>query len=197
MAVQIKSSLATPPPPLVLPIFLCCRIDQPFTGGLLRVWDEFGYSEYYTTGTTIGGDGELTPWSFRIYENSIQSYPMIYRNSYALSEDLIKQARNQSKSRDYGVTKTILDDSSGVKDNQYKFWLCFYAWVVPGKKYRVETNVVDTQTYEFVTDDPLIAQPNEIVIDKNENTYMLNVDYYQYAGYVLQYTAEVDTYYVY
>jgi hypothetical protein len=73
----------------------------------------------------------------------------------------------------------------------------FYAWVVPGKKYRVEANVVDTQTYRFANDNPLIAQPNEIVIDENENTYMLNVDYYQYAGYVLQYTASVLTYYVY
>lgn len=182
----------------MLPIFLCCRIDQPFLGGVLRVWDEFGYSEYITTTTGgAGGDGELVPWSARIYENSIQSYPMIYRNSYALSEDLIKEARNKSRTRDYGATKTVLDESNGVTDNQYKFWLCFYAWVVPGKKYRVEANVVDTRTYGFANDDPLIAQPNEIVIDENENTYMLNVDYYQYAGYVLQYTASVLTHYVY
>lgn len=196
MSVQIKSSLFAPPP-LVLPIFLCCRIDQPFSGGVLQVWDEFGYSEYTTYGTNTGGDGEIVPWSARIYENSIQSYPMIYRNSYALSEDLIKEARNKSRTRDYGAMRTILDESNGVKDNQYKFWLCFYAWVVPGKKYRVEANVVDIHRYGFATDDPLIAQPNEIVIDKNENTYMLNVDYYQYAGYVLQYTASVLTYYVY
>lgn len=192
MAVQIKSSLTAPP--LVLPIFLCCKLETRINSGLL-VYDEFGYTEYNTTSMTPNSVATRDA-STRIYGDNIYSYPLVYRSTVALSKTYIDDAHDRSVSRNYGDYKTVLTDTNGCLDSSYVFWLGFYAWVIPNKKYRFEGIAYGGSVYGL-TDDSIAGEyQHELVIDENDDTYMLTgVDYYQYAGSVLQYLATIQVYY--
>lgn len=178
----------------MLPIFLCCKQETRIDGGLL-VYDEFGYSEY---NSNAGSEIPVTTRdaSTRIYEDNIYNYPLVYRSTFALSKEYIDNAHDKSVSRNYGDYKTELINSNGCLDSRYVFWLGFYAWVIPNKKYRFEGIAHNGRVYGLTDDSIAGEHQHELVIDGNDNTYMLTgVDYYQYAGSVLQYLANMQVYY--